>query len=299
MQLPGAAARTGSGLPLSVLAGVPLVVTGIRVEAGHYTISRLALILEAHDSHMRRISEPVTKARIKPLRPRAREAGGMAPSASPVWNDASETVEPQDEHLIQAAQQGDMTAFNALVRRHERAVFSVCMRLLSDASLAEDASQDTFIRAWSAIDSFRGGVVRPWLLKIATNRAYDLLRARSRRPASSLDHELFEVEPEWTSQAVPTEGPETHATRTELSGYLEQALATLPDDQRLAIVLSDVQGYGYDEIADICGIAVGTVKSRISRGRARLRDLLQSSDQHRELFERFTRMTDEDSQAGR
>jgi RNA polymerase sigma-70 factor (ECF subfamily) len=178
-------------------------------------------------------------------------------------------------------------------------VFSVCLRLLSDASLAEDAAQDTFIRAWSAIDSFRGGVVRPWLLKIATNRAYDLLRARSRRPASSLDHDLFEIEPEWTSLAVLTEGPETHATRTELSGYLEQALATLPDDQRLAIVLSDVQGYGYDEIADICGIAVGTVKSRISRGRARLRDLLQSSDQHRELFERFTRMTDEDSQAGR
>lgn len=246
---------------------------------------------------MRRFPEPVTKARIKPLR--LRDPEGEAASLSPVRGDADETAELPDEHLIHAAQQGDMTAFNALVRRHERAVFSVCMRLLSDAALAEDASQDTFIRAWNAIDSFRGGVVRPWLLRIATNRAYDLLRARSRRPASSLDHELFEVEPEWTSQAVPTEGPEAHATRTELSIHLEKALATLPDDQRLAIVLSDVQGYGYDEIAEICGVAIGTVKSRISRGRAGLRDILRSSDQHRELFERFTRMTDEDSQAGR
>ncbi len=237
---------------------------------------------------MLRFPRPVTQARIKPFRPHATNPGRAAGSAS-MDRAADEIMDVADEHLIEAAQQGDMTAFNELVTRHERAVFSVCLRLLSDASVAEDAAQDTFIRAWGAIHSFRGGVVRPWLLRIATNRAYDLLRARSRRPASSLDAELFEVEPEWTSQAVATEGPETHATRTELSGYLEKALAMLPDDQRLAIVLSDVQGYGYDEIAEICGVAVGTVKSRISRGRARLRDLLQSSDQHRELFERFTR----------
>lgn len=237
---------------------------------------------------MLRLSSPVTRARIKPFRPHAANADSRVGSAS--MNQAPDKImDVDDGRLIEAAQQGDMTAFNELVTRHERAVFGVCLRLLSDASLAEDAAQDTFIRAWGAIDSFRGGVVRPWLLRIATNRSYDLLRARSRRPASSLDAEAFEVEPAWTSQAVMNEGPETHATRTELSGYLERALATLPDDQRLAIVLSDVQGYGYDEIAEICGVAVGTVKSRISRGRARLRDLLQSSDQHRELFERFTR----------
>lgn len=237
---------------------------------------------------MLKVPKTVTRARIKPLPPRATNTDGPTGSAS-IDPAAEEIVDDGDEHLIEAAQQGDMTAFNELVIRHERAVFSVCLRLLSDASLAEDAAQDTFVRAWGAIDSFRGGVVRPWLLRIATNRSYDLLRARSRRPVSSLDAELFEVEPEWTSQAVATEAPDAHVARTELSGYLERALATLPDDQRLAIVLSDVQGYGYDEIAEICGVAVGTVKSRISRGRARLRDLLQSSDQHRELFERFTR----------
>lgn len=186
-----------------------------------------------------------------------------------------------------------MEAFNDLVTRHERAVFNVCLRLLSDASLAEDATQDAFIRAWSAIDSFRGGVVRPWLLRIATNRSYDLLRARSRRPASSLDAESFEVEPTWTTQAMPADTPDSHAMRTELSGVLERVLSQLPEDQRLVIVLSDVQGYGYDEIADICGIAVGTVKSRISRGRGRLRDALRASDRHRELFDRFVRLPDD------
>lgn len=237
---------------------------------------------------MRRFPTPVTRARIKSVRLSAANMARTTESAA-IRREPDDSPDVDDERLILRAQQGDLIAFNHLVTRHERAVFSVCLRLLADASLAEDVAQDTFIRAWGAIGSFQGAVVRPWLLRIATNRSYDLLRARSRRPASSLDAELFEVEPEWTSQAVAVEGPEAHAARTELSGYLEQALMTLPDDQRLAIVLSDVQGYGYDEIAEICGVAVGTVKSRISRGRSRLRDVLRSSDKHRELFERFPR----------
>jgi len=199
-----------------------------------------------------------------------------------------------DEELIVAAQNGDLAAFNDIVIRHERAVYGVCMRLLRDAANAEDAAQDTFIRAWGAIQSFRGGLVRPWLLRIATNRSYDLLRARARRPARSLDAEPFEIEPEWTSLAAQGDSPESHATRSELSAVLERALGDLPDNQRLAIILSDVQGYGYEEIAEITDVATGTVKSRISRGRSRLRDVLQESDEHRELFERFVRLSSED-----
>lgn len=198
---------------------------------------------------------------------------------------------PDDEALIRAAQEGDLSAFNTLVTRHQRAVFSVCLRLLRDVPLAEDATQDTFVRAWQAIDSFRGGLVRPWLLRIATNRAYDLLRARARRPADSLDAELYEVEPDWTSQAPPAEHPELFAARAELSGALEAALDRLPEDQRLAIILADVQGYGYEEIASTTGVAVGTVKSRISRGRARLRTILNEDEQSRELFARFVRLS--------
>lgn len=196
----------------------------------------------------------------------------------------------EDQRLVLAAQQGDLEAFNRLVTRHERAVYSVCLRMLRDASLAEDATQDAFIRAWKSIDSFRGGIVRPWILRIATNRTYDILRAQARRPAQSLEAQPFEAEAEWTSQTDAVEHPESFAARGELSTFLEGALAELPEDQRLAIVLSDVQGYAYDEIAAVMDVAVGTVKSRISRGRSRLRTVLQNSERGMELTERFTRL---------
>lgn len=194
-----------------------------------------------------------------------------------------------DERLMAAAREGDLNAFNQIVERHERAVFGVCLRLLRDVTHAEDASQDTFIRAWNAMGSFRGGLVRPWLLRIATNRAYDILRARARRPSTSLDAEAFEIEPSWTSQITSDDTPEVYAARAELSVHLEQALAVLPDDQRLAIILSDIQGYSYDDIAEIANVAVGTIKSRISRGRTRLRDELSRDTARRELFDRFVR----------
>ena len=220
-------------------------------------------------------------------------AGGDTAGRDDATADAAAEANREDERLVLRAQQGDLEAFNALVTRHERAVYNVCLRLLRDATMAEDATQDAFFRAWSAIESFRGGLVRPWLLRIATNRTYDILRARARRPAQSLDAELYEVEPEWTSQTASAEHPEAFATRTELSSHLERALAALPDDQRLAIVLSDVQGYGYEEIAQVMGVAVGTVKSRISRGRSRLRALLQDSEAGRELIDRVARLSSE------
>lgn len=198
----------------------------------------------------------------------------------------------EDQRLVVAAQNGDLDAFNQLVTRHERAVYNVCYRMLRDGSLAEDATQDAFIRAWNSIDSFRGGIVRPWILRIATNRTYDILRAQARRPAQSLDAQPFESEAEWTSQSDAVEHPEAFATRGELSTFLQEALAELPEDQRLAIVLSDVQGYAYDEIAEIMDVAVGTVKSRISRGRSRLRTVLQGSPMGMELAERFARLND-------
>lgn len=197
-----------------------------------------------------------------------------------------------DLRLVRAAQGGDLDAFNQLVTRYERAVYSVCHRMLRDGALAEDATQDAFIRVWNSIDSFHGGIVRPWILRIATNRTYDILRAQARRPAQSLDAQPFEAEPEWTSQANAVEHPESFIARGELSAFLESALAGLPEDQRLAIVLSDVQGYPYDEIAQIMDVAVGTVKSRISRGRSRLREVLRSSPGGMELVERFARLND-------
>lgn len=199
----------------------------------------------------------------------------------------------EDQRLVQLAQSGDMQAFNSIVERHQRAVYATCLRMLRDPQLAEDATQDAFVRAWNAIESFRGGIVRPWLLRIATNRTYDILRSRARRPAQSLDAQPYESEPEWTTQTSPAEQPEQFASRGELSEVLQAALLSLPEDQRLAIVLSDVQGYGYDEIAQVMDVATGTVKSRISRGRARLREYLQESPTAMELADRYLRLNDE------
>jgi RNA polymerase sigma-70 factor, ECF subfamily len=224
------------------------------------------------------------------LRRRAETTETASDDAAP--SDAGLDPEARhDERLIRAAQGGDLPSFNALVVRHERSVYNICLRMLREVAAAEDATQETFLKAWTAINTFRGGLVRPWLLRIATNRCYDILRARVRRPADSLDAELFESEPTWTSQADAVEHPESFAARAELSSHLERALAVLSDDQRIVVILSDVHGHPYDEIAEITGVAVGTIKSRLSRARARLRDTLRDDPQHRELFERFARLT--------
>ncbi|MDQ3693708.1 MAG: sigma-70 family RNA polymerase sigma factor [Chloroflexota bacterium] len=198
-----------------------------------------------------------------------------------------------DEQLVTAARRGDLDAFNVLVLRYERAVFNLCLRLLRDAASAEDVTQDTFVRAWGGIASFRGDAFRPWLFRIAANRAHDLLRVRARRPAASLDAEPFEREPIWSTHSPAGEAPEAHALRRELAVHLERALAALPDDQRLVVLLSDLQGFDYQEIAATTGAALGTVKSRLSRARARLRQILQDDPEAGELFDRYTRHDDD------
>lgn len=227
------------------------------------------------------------------LRRGAQRTDVIAPVPEPDGGGALDEEARHDERLVRAAQNGDLPSFNALVTRHERAVYAVCFRMLREVTAAEDATQDTFVKSWSSLDSFRGGLFRPWLLRIATNRCLDILRARGRRPADSLDAEPVEVEPRWTSQTAGTEHPESFAARTELSGFLERALGQLPEDQRAVIILSDIHGHSYDEIAEITGVAVGTVKSRISRSRSRLREILKSDPDAWELFERFLRHYDD------
>ncbi|HEU0114196.1 MAG TPA: sigma-70 family RNA polymerase sigma factor [Thermomicrobiales bacterium] len=227
---------------------------------------------------------------------RLRRSHAARPAAAPA-DAALETLEPPapavargDEHLLRAARAGDLDAFNLLVLRHERPVFNVCLRILRDVPAAEDATQDTFIRAWASLDSFRGEAVRPWLFRIATNRSYDLLRVRNRRSASSLEAEPYEIEPIWTSGGQPDEAPDARALRGELSIHLERAIAALPEDQRTVVILADVQGLDYAEVAAATGAALGTVKSRLSRARGRLRQLLRDDPTAAELFERYTRL---------
>ena len=180
-----------------------------------------------------------------------------------------------DLALIVAARSGDVDAFNQIVGRYQRAVYNVALRIMRDPSAAEDAAQDALIKAWTAIGSFNGEVILPWLIRIVTNRCYDVIRARNRRPADSLDQEELCETSAWRTQIAASETPTDFVDRSELSGRLTSALDTLSADQRAVVVLSDVHGYGYDEIAATLGVAVGTVKSRLCRARSRLRELLR------------------------
>lgn len=201
--------------------------------------------------------------------------------------------ELSDVALVEEARRGDLEAFNVLVERHQRSVYAIAVRLLRDPHLAEDVTQDTFVRAYRALDTFEGEQFRAWLLRIATNRSYDVLRYHRRRPAESFDGQLVEGEPQWTTK-TPIDNPEQYATRQALGRRLEAALDKLSDDQRLAVLLHDVHGYPYEEIAQITGATLGTVKSRLSRARARLREELRADERSRELLEGVSRQLNGD-----
>lgn len=198
---------------------------------------------------------------------------------------------PSDEALIAAARSGQLSAFNQLIARHERAVYSVALRHLRTPDAAQDVTQDAFLRAWQSLSTFRNehpGGFRAWVLRIATNRALDTLRARARRPEESIDQRQERDDTTWEPESAD-ESAFDLASRGELARVLERALGQLQPDQRLAVILSDVQGHPYDEIADITGVALGTVKSRINRGRVRLREILLADEAGRELLGRPAR----------
>jgi len=187
---------------------------------------------------------------------------------------------PDEAAVISRAAAGDRTAFTQLMEHYQSACYGLAWRLLSDADQAADATQDAFIHAYRAIGSYRGGIFRSWLMRITANASYDILRRQQRRPSSPLP-DPEEGAPELPDVAAVD--PHAEASRAEMYRHLELALARLPEDQRTAIVLCDVYGMDYNEVAAMTGSALGTVKSRIHRGRLRLRELLA---EHRELFTR-------------
>jgi RNA polymerase sigma-70 factor (ECF subfamily) len=212
--------------------------------------------------------------------------------------------DPTDKHyaddleraLIARSQRGDAAAFNALVERYQAIAYALALRMLGDPDAAADVTQDAFFSAYRAIASFHGVSFRAWLLRIVSNGCFDIFRARARRPAS-LDA-LLEGDPSDSAGDAgmpaalvdPTWDPERSALRAEEARAIEAALLRLPPDQRLAVILSDVQGLAYDEIARVMQTPLGTVKSRIARARAQLRTLLVRKG---ELFLRAERPTTE------
>jgi RNA polymerase sigma-70 factor (ECF subfamily) len=196
-----------------------------------------------------------------------------------------------EESLVAAARAGDTAAFNRLVLRHQDAVYTLCYRLTGNAEDAADAAQEAFLSAFRHLADFRGGAFRSWLLRIAANASYDLHRQRRRRPSDSLDRQV-EGETHTVEVVDSAPGPEAVTLTHELEHLLQAGLLELPEDQRLAVVLCDLYEFDYQAIAQATGAELGTVKSRINRGRRRLRDYLL---RHRELLPKTYRPSEERS----
>ena len=180
-------------------------------------------------------------------------------------------VQRRDLILLERARAGDLDAFNDLVVVYEDQLFALIVRMVPDRDQASDCVQEAFFSAYRNMNGFRGGSVRSWLNRIAINAAMDIQRARKRRPSQPYP----ELEDEsWQPPAGEEADPVTTALTTERHRAINEALATITDDQRAAIVLFDVEGFDYAEIAEMTGVSLGTVKSRIHRGRLALRDRL-------------------------
>ncbi|MFN8621785.1 MAG: sigma-70 family RNA polymerase sigma factor [Chloroflexota bacterium] len=186
---------------------------------------------------------------------------------------AEELDRARDRALVEQALRGDLEAFNRLVALYQDLLFGLTVRMLGDREAAADAVQEAFFSAYRNLARFRGDSFRSWLTRIAVNAATDLLRVRKRKPADPYPE--WEDD-SWQPPADEGDNPERIALTAARGRTIGAALQQITPDQRTAILLFDVEGYDYQEIADMTGVSLGTVKSRIHRGRLALRDLLAS-----------------------
>lgn len=175
-----------------------------------------------------------------------------------------------EQQLIERSRNGDLDAFNRLVETYQAQVYNLAYRMLGSQASAEDAAQECFISAYKNIRAYRGGSFKGWLFRIATNACYDQLRSKKRHAETSLEDRL-EADQGWQPASVG-ETPEEAAITGELSREIAKAVTTLPEDQRLVLIMADVQGFTYEEVAEATSSSLGTVKSRLSRARAKVRD---------------------------
>jgi RNA polymerase sigma-70 factor (ECF subfamily) len=183
----------------------------------------------------------------------------------------------QEQALIDSATSGNLQAFNTLVLTYQDAVYTVAYRIMGETSAAADAAQEAFIVAYRKLRTYRGGSFRGWLVRIVTNQCYDELRRRQRRPSIALS--LLPDADSDDGPALPdseSAAPEQITEQHELQRAIQDCINALTPDQRLVLVLSDVEELDYQSIADTTGANLGTVKSRLSRARAAMRDCLQA-----------------------
>jgi RNA polymerase sigma-70 factor (ECF subfamily) len=171
-----------------------------------------------------------------------------------------------DHRLLRRAREGDVHAFEQLVREHQHRLYTLAARELGSAADADDAVQETLVRAWKGMPRFRGDAsFSTWLYRICLNAITDQRARRARGSGAGLD------------DAVEPADPRDRIAERELSGALQDALSRLDDTYRTPVLLYDVLGRSYAEIAELLGVAEGTVKSRIFRGRAELARQLGTS----------------------
>lgn len=178
----------------------------------------------------------------------------------------------EDENLVRRASSGNLDAFNELVLEYQNLVYHQALSVLRDPSLAEDAAQDSFIRAFQSISGFRGGSFRAWMLKIVTNTAYDVLRRLKRRPMRplfSLNQDGDEIDSSmWLADTQTSVQAEVE--QNEFAKSIQSLLDELPDVYRRVLTLIDIYEMDYAEAADVLNVPLGTVKSRLARARFRI-----------------------------
>jgi RNA polymerase sigma-70 factor (ECF subfamily) len=183
--------------------------------------------------------------------------------------------------LVQSAQNGDLDSFNTLILHYQDRVFNTALRILGDEDIAQDAAQEAFISAFRSISSFRGGSFKAWLLRTVTNACYDELRRQKRRPTIPLEPETNDGEemdsPRWL--ADPNMTPAEQSEADELEHAIQHCLDMLPTDFRTVVVLADIQGMDYSEVAIAAHVPLGTIKSRLARARLRLRECLRGFEE--------------------
>lgn len=198
--------------------------------------------------------------------------------------------------LIQDAIQGDLNAFNRLILVYQEMAFNVAYRLLSDEDSAEDITQTAFISAYKNLTGFRGGSFKAWLMRIVTNACYDELRRIKRHPTIPLEPIDDDTEEEIESPTWLADGsasPEETVEQADLEHAVQHCLDNLPEEFKVVVVLIDVQGFDYDEVAKVVKRPLGTIKSRLARARLKLQDCLQ---QFWELLPDRFRLDDEVSE---
>lgn len=190
----------------------------------------------------------------------------------------------QDESfLIKKAARGDVESFEKLIEAHQKKVFNIALGMLKNPADAEDIAQDVFIKVYKSLKNFKGqSSFSTWLYRVTTNTCLDELRRRKTRQTFSIDEEIVTQEGEVSKQVVDdSPSPDEILEKNELKRNISHAISKLAKEHRTVIVLRDMQGFSYEEIANILQLPLGTVKSRINRARLTLKDILKAD---RELY---------------